>query len=412
MSGAIALAPPGAVMADPGQPQVRAAAEPVPGQYIVVLKDRALRVTDQVDRLAQRYGGRVRHTYSAALKGYAAQMSAEQALQVAADPQVAYVEQDGVVRASGTQPNPPSWGLDRVDQRDLPLDRSYTYPNTGSGVTAYIADTGIRTTHRQFGGRATIGVDEIGDGHNGQDCAGHGTHVSGTVGGTDYGVAKEVELVAVRVLNCSGNGTTSQVVAGVDWITAHAVRPAVVNMSLNGTSSSTQDTAIRNSIAAGITYVVSSGNSKADACGNSPGRIAEAIVVNNAGSGDRRASDSNYGRCTDLFAPGVGITSSWNTGDTATKSIGGTSMAAPHVTGAAALYLAAHPAATPADVQAALVAAATPGKIADPGSGSPNRLLFIGGTPPAGSTVFADDFEEDRGWTVNPAGTDTATAGR
>ncbi|WP_433246580.1 S8 family peptidase [Streptosporangium sp. CA-135522] len=367
-----------------GPGRVMAASDPVPGRYIVVLKDRTMSArsaTEQSTDLAERYGGLVHHRYAFAIKGYAAEMSADQAQQIAADPRVAYVEQDSVVQASTTQPNPPSWGLDRVDQRDLPLNKSYSYGTTAAGVTAYIVDTGIRTSHTQFGGRAVVGVDEVGDGRAGQDCKGHGTHVAGTVGGRDYGIAKEVKLVAVRVLDCSGNGTASKIIAGVDWVTAHAVKPAVVNMSLNTTNgvSDAQDTAIGNSIAAGITYVVSSGNAGADACRNSPGRVQAAIVVNNADSRDRRASDSNYGRCTDLFAPGVGITSAWNSGDTATRSLGGTSMAAPHVTGAAALYLAAHPAATPAEVQSALIAAATTGKISNPGSGSPNRLLFVDG---------------------------------
>ncbi|WP_214414055.1 S8 family peptidase [Sphaerisporangium fuscum] len=349
--------------------------DPIPGRYIVVLKD-GTTMTRPSD-LAARYGGRVRHAYTSALKGYAAEMTAAEAGRLAADPRVAFVEQDSEVAASGTQPDPPSWGLDRVDQRDLPLDHSYGYPSTAPTVTAYILDTGIRTSHRQFGGRASVGADEVGDGRDGQDCAGHGTHVSGTVGGTDYGVAKQVKLVAVRVLDCSGHGSASTVIAGVDWITAHAVKPAVVNMSLNGTASNSEDAAINKSISSGVTYVVSSGNGNTDACKNSPGRISAAIVVDNADSRDRRASDSNYGSCTDLFAPGVGITSAWNSGDTATKTIGGTSMAAPHVTGAAALYLAGHPGATPAEVQNALTAAATTGKITNAGSGSPNRLLFV-----------------------------------
>jgi subtilisin family serine protease len=264
-----------------------------------------------------------------------------------------------------------------VDQRNLPLDRNYSYPNTGSGVTAYILDTGIRTSHTQFGGRARFGFDAIGGGTNGQDCHGHGTHVAGTVGGKDYGVAKDAKLVAVRVLNCRGTASASQLIAGIDWVTANAVKPAVVNMSINGGVSTAEDTAIKKAIASGISVVVSSGNDTANACNNSPGRIAEAVVVNNSDSSDKRRSDSNFGSCTDLFAPGTSIQSAGKAGDTATTSLSGTSQAAPHAVGAAALYLSAHPTATPAEVQSALISASTPNKISGAGSGSPNRLLYI-----------------------------------
>ncbi|MGA5560664.1 S8 family peptidase [Streptomyces platensis] len=361
---------------------VRTSGHALPGRYIVVLKDHTLSprsVKDESDRLAKAHGGAVRQTYGTVLKGYAAAMSADQARRVAADPGVAYVEQDVEVRASAVQSAPPSWGLDRVDQAALPLDKSYSYATTASDVTAYVVDTGIRTSHSQFQGRASVGADEVGDGQNGQDCTGHGTHVAGTVGGKDYGVAKGVKLVSVRALNCSGKGSSSSIIAAADWITAHAHRPAVVNMSINGSKNSSEDSAIKKSIASGVTWVVSSGNDGADACNNSPGDIAAALVVNNAMSDDRRRSDSNYGSCTDLFAPGTGIVSAWNTGDTDTHSLTGTSMAAPHVTGAAALYLSAHPDASPAEVQQAILDNATEGKVSDAGSGSPNRLLFTGG---------------------------------
>ncbi|WP_432585077.1 S8 family peptidase [Streptomyces sp. HD1123-B1] len=354
----------------------------IPGRYIVVLKDPTLSarsVADEGARLARAHGGTVRHTYGTALKGYAAAMTSGQAGRVAADAQVAYVQQDTEVQGSAVQSDPPSWGLDRVDQRALPLDRSYGYATTADRVTAYVVDTGVRTSHTQFGGRASVGVDEIGDGHDGQDCAGHGTHVAGTIGGKDYGVAKSVKLVSVRVLKCDGKGSSSSIIAAADWITAHAAKPAVVNMSINGTRNSAEDSAIKKSIASGITWVVSSGNKNTDACDNSPGDIGPALVVNNSTADDKRRSDSNYGACTDLFAPGSGIASAWNTGDTDTHTLGGTSMAAPHVTGAAALYLAAHPDASPAEVHQALIDSATPGRISAPGSGTPNRLLFTGG---------------------------------
>ncbi|MEV0663828.1 S8 family peptidase [Actinomadura luteofluorescens] len=377
----------------PVPPRVRETIGAIPASYIVVLKDtkpNAITVRDRALRLLRAHGGRIQRTYSAALKGYASRMTPEQAAEVASDPDVAYVEQDarhhgsqGGVRGSApsdaqTQTDPPSWGLDRIDQRSLPLDRRYGYTTTASNVTVYLVDSGLRTTHTQFGGRASIGADEVGDGRDGQDCLGHGTHVAGTVGGRDHGVAKGVKLVAVRVLNCHDSASTSAIIAAADWITAHAAKPAVVNMSINGGASSSEDAAIRESIASGVTWVVSSGNDNRSACGNSPGRIGEALVVNNADSGDRRRSDSDYGSCTDLFAPGTGITSAWNGSDTATKTISGTSMAAPHVTGAAALWLSGHPSAAPADVQSALIAAATPGKVRDAGSGTPNRLLFTG----------------------------------
>ncbi|MEU7026044.1 S8 family peptidase, partial [Streptomyces sp. NPDC046275] len=398
--------------APPGQ--VRSVIDALPGRYVVVLKGPATpsaSAREEAARIAQAHGATVRHTFSRVLHGYAAEMTAEQARRTAADPRVAYVEQDAVHHGSTTQSDPPSWGLDRIDQRSLPLDHGYTYGTTASNVTVYVVDSGLRTTHTQFQGRASIGVDEVGDGRNGQDCLGHGTHVAGTVGGKDYGVAKGVRLVAVRVLNCNDLASTSSIISAADWITAHAVKPAVVNMSINGGVSSSEDTAIKNSIAAGVTWVVSSGNSSTDACNNSPGDIAPAIVVNNSDSTDTRRSSSNYGSCTDLFAPGTSITSAWNTSDTATNTISGTSMAAPHVTGAAALWLSAHPTATPADVQAALVNSATVGKIKDAGTNTPNRLLYTGASSGGGSTVFSDDFESDKGWRVNAAGTDTATSG-
>ncbi|MFF3286913.1 S8 family peptidase [Streptomyces sp. NPDC003023] len=356
------------------------AADPIPGRYIVVLKDTAIPpriVKSRVTSLVREYGGKVRHTYGSAIKGYAAEMSAAQAHRLAADPQVAFVEQDGTERIAETQPNPPSWGLDRVDQRNLPLNDRYTYPSTAADVSAYIIDTGIQTTHEQFAGRSRIGVDTVGDGRNGQDCHGHGTHVAGTLGGKDFGIAKQVDLIAVRVIGCGGTGPTSQIIAGVDWVTANAVKPAVANVSIRGSISAAKDEAFRKSIAAGITYVVGSGNDGRDACNYSPGHLPEALTVQNSTSADQRASTSNYGKCTDLFAPGTRITSAWIGTNTSTRTASGTSMATPHVGGAAALYLAAHPAATPAEVHAAVINSATPGKVSNAGPGSPNRLLFI-----------------------------------
>ena len=247
-------------------------------------------------------------------------------------------------------------------------------------MRAYIIDTGIRIGHRDFGGRAESGYDAV-DGGTADDCNGHGTHVAGTVGGTAYGVAKEVHLVAVRVLDCQGSGTTAQVVAGIDWVTAHAVTPAVANMSLGGGADTVLDNAVRRSIGKGITYAIAAGNGflglfALDACTQSPARVAEALTVSATNANDAKPSWANRGTCVDVFAPGINIVSAWNTGDTATNTISGTSMATPHVTGAAALYLAGHPAASPADVHAAIVRTATTGVVTSAGAGSPNRLLY------------------------------------
>lgn len=323
---------------------------------------------------AQR-GVAIHYRYSAALNGFAATLpiSAVQALRQ--NPDVEYIEADQVVSIDTTQ-SPATWGIDRIDQRNLPLSNSYTYNNTGSGVRAYIIDTGIRTTHNEFGGRASIGTDMVGDGQNGNDCNGHGTHVAGTVGGSTYGVAKQVSLIAVRVLNCSGSGTTSGVIAGVDWVTANAVKPAVANMSLGGSASSSLDTAVKNSINSGVTYAIAAGNSHRNACNYSPARVAEAITVGATTSSDARASYSNYGSCLDLFAPGSSITSAWYTSNTATNTISGTSMATPHVAGVAALYLQSNGSATPQQVRDAIVNNATTGKVTSAGKNSPNKLLF------------------------------------
>ena len=358
---------------------------PIAGSYVVQLKDTTLApvgFASAARGLAARYSGAVTYTYTSALRGFATKMSAARAARLAADPAVASVTQDSVASIDATQ-SPATWGLDRIDQRNLPLNNAYTYSTTASNVHAYIIDTGIRTSHTDFGGRASAGYDAIGDGRNGQDCNGHGTHVAGTTGGSTYGVAKGVALVAVRVLSCSGSGSTSGVIAGVDWVTSHAIKPAVANMSLGGGAYAPLDTAVTNSINSGVTYAVAAGNSSANACNYSPSRAAAAITVGATTSTDARASFSNYGTCLDIFAPGQSITSDWYTSTTATNTISGTSMASPHVAGGAALYLAGNPGASAATVRNALVAAATPNVVSNPGTGSPNLLLFTGtGTPP------------------------------
>ncbi|MFB9515883.1 S8 family peptidase [Streptomyces purpureus] len=364
-------ASPTAQSAPTGDLRLAPAATAIDNSWIVVLKDGSTRAGD--------LGVSPKHVYRSALKGFSTSMSKAKAAALAKDPRVAYVEQNTTVRISETQANA-TWGIDRIDQRNLPLSKTYTYNTTASNVTAYIIDTGIRTSHSEFGGRATVGTDTVGGGQNGQDCQGHGTHVAGTVGGKTYGVAKGVKLVAVRVLDCNGSGTTAGVIAGVDWVTANAVKPAVANMSLGGGANASLDDAVKRSIAKGVSYAVAAGNGNflgwpANACNYSPARVPEAITVGATDSSDRRASFSNYGTCLDIFAPGVSVTSAWKDNDTATSTISGTSMAAPHTAGVAALYLAANPAATPAQVRDALVNNATANKVTDPRTGSPNRLL-------------------------------------
>ena len=373
-----------AAAAAPGQAaegQVLGAGSPdaVPNSYIVVLDGGS--AAGQAAALASRFGGRVGFVYDEALTGFSVTMGAAAARRMAAHPDVAYVEQDQLIQVEATQPNPPSWGLDRIDQRSRPLNSSYSYPDSaGAGVRIYVIDTGIRTTHNDFGGRATSGFDAI-DGGAADDCHGHGTHVAGTAGGTAHGVAKGASLVAVRVLNCQGSGTTSQVVAGVNWVTNNAVRPAVANMSLGSIGNSTAiNNAVANSIASGVTYAIAAGNNSISACNFSPARVPTAITVGATSntSNDARASFSNFGTCLDIFAPGAGIVSAWSSSNSATRSASGTSMASPHVAGAAALVLSANPGWSPAQVTSELVADATTGVVANAGSGSPNRLLFVG----------------------------------
>ena len=385
-------------------PQLPAAqfreAGPIPGRYIIVFKDAVRDPADLGVALAAAHGGQVEHTYTAAIKGFAAKLPDRAITALASNPNVAFIEQDQVVHAVETQLNA-TWGLDRIDQRPLPLNGAYSYTFTGAGVRVYIIDTGIRFDHNEFGGaggRASSGWDFIDNDPDASDCNGHGTHVAGTVGGTTYGVAKAAGLVGVRVLNCSGSGTTSGVIAGVDFVTnqknGNSSVPMVANMSLGGGASSALDQAVRNSVAAGVSYAVAAGNEGTDACTRSPARTAEAMTIGATGQNDSRASFSNWGNCVDWFAPGVGITSAWHTTSTATNTINGTSMASPHTAGAAALYLQNHPNASAQAVRDGLFAMTTKGIVTSALTAN-NHLLYSlepsdgSNSPPTSSFTYS-----------------------
>ncbi len=350
-------------------------------RYVVVLRDSA---PDQIDRMAteqaSRYSGRVTHVFHHALHGYSVQLnSPTDAQMLARDPQVALVEADHRFSITTTQSSA-TWGLDRLDQHELPLSKTFAYTATASNVTAYIIDTGIRSAHKQFGTRASLGFNALPLAAPNGDCNGHGTHVAGTIGGTTYGVAKGVKLVAVRVLDCDGSGTTTDIITGIDFVIAQKrakpMVPMVANMSLGGEISSALDAAVESLISSGVIVVVAAGNSNDDACYESPARVAGALTVAATTNRDARAAYSNYGHCVDLFAPGSSIMSAWFSSNSATKTLSGTSMAAPHAAGVAALYLSAHPTAAVSVVVKALVAGATSGKLTSTGPGSPNALLF------------------------------------
>ena len=355
------------------------------GSYIVVMRS-----SDDLDGAEveiAKSGGRTEKRFSHAINALSVKMKHSEVARIRNNPKVLFVELDQPMYALDTQTNPPSWGLDRVDQRTLPLNSSFTASANGAGVDVYIVDTGIFTTHTDFSGRLRSGFSAINDGRGSNDCNGHGTHVAGTTAGTAYGVAKAASIIPVRVLDCAGSGSNSGVIAGLDWMIAHhtAGVAAVANMSLGGGASLALDTAVQNAINDGVVMAVAAGNSNANACNYSPARAANAITVGATDRTDVRASYSNFGSCLDIFAPGTSITSAWINSSTAINTISGTSMASPHVAGVAAALLSANPTLSPAEISSILRSSATPNVVSSAGTGSPNYLLYL--DPTGGAIV-------------------------
>ncbi|WP_141732585.1 S8 family peptidase [Oligoflexus tunisiensis] len=354
----------------------------IPDHYIVKLKHDAGRdglstgeyVLQQADRLQQTYGIRVLQQYTHVFPGFSIKAKDDQIEALAADAAIERIEVNKIVRINATQ-SPATWGIDRVDARSG-IDQKYNYTSSGKGVHAYIIDTGTRSTHNEFKGRMGEGFSSIDDGRGSNDCHGHGTHVSGTVGGTTYGVAKDVTVHGVRVLGCDGSGDDAGVIAGIDWVAQNAIKPAVANMSLGGDPSDSLDEAVQSAVASGVVFVVAAGNESQNACNVSPARVPEAMTVGATTRTDSRALYSNFGRCLDIFAPGSSITSAWRTSNTAISTISGTSMASPHVAGVVALYLEQNPEATPEEIETLVKENATPNVVRSAGTNSPNLFIY------------------------------------
>jgi subtilisin family serine protease len=362
---------------DPAATHIYPESKPIPGRYIIIFKPHVANAEQEAESMMRGVKGKVHHNFRHTIKGVAVSIPDSALPGIKNNPNVESIEPDQIIQLNQVSPqNQVTWGLDRVDQADRPLDTQYHFNYTGAGVTAFVIDTGIRADHLEFTGRVLAGYTVIADGNGTNDCYGHGTHVAGILGGRTYGVAKSVNIVPVRVLNCAGGGTLSGVIAGVDWVAASLLRPAVANLSLGSSKSSAFNAAVAGAVSKGITVVVAAGNSAADACNYSPSSEPTAITVGASTTADARASYSNYGSCVDIFAPGSSITSAWIGGNSATNTISGTSMASPHVAGVAALALQANPQASPAAVISFMVSNSTANRLTSVGTGSPNKLAY------------------------------------